>query len=66
MNKSPSGKPGAVHYVISQLSNEKAVDSVIIKDLVGHLNGDITLDRYRDTSLLTKLKDAVEMLPRVF
>ena len=54
------------HYVISQLSNEKAVDSVIIKDLVGHLNGDITLDRYRDISLLHRLKDAVEMLPRVF
>ena len=54
------------HYVISQLSNEKAVDSVIIKDLVGHLNGDITLDRYRDTSLLNRLKDAIEMLPGVF
>jgi integrase len=54
------------HYVITVLSNEKGIDSVIVKDLVGHLNGDITLDRYRDTSLLCKLRDAVEMLPRVF
>jgi integrase len=53
------------HYVISRLTNELGVDTLVVKDIVGHLTGDITLDRYRELSLLEKMQEAIERLPRV-
>ncbi len=53
------------HYVITTLTNEFGVETLVVKDIVGHLTGDITLDRYRELSLLTKMQEAIERLPRV-
>lgn len=53
------------HYVISTLTNEFGVETLVVKDIVGHLTGDITLDRYRELSLLSKMQEAIERLPRV-
>jgi integrase len=53
------------HYVISTLTNEFDVETLVVKDIVGHLTGDITLDRYRELSILAKMREAIERLPKV-
>jgi integrase len=53
------------HYVISQLKRSR-VDIDQVKELVGHLHGNVTEDRYADSEELTALADVVKILPRVF
>ncbi|WP_412507801.1 site-specific integrase [Roseovarius sp. SYSU LYC5161] len=52
------------HYVISQLKRS-GVGIDIIQDLVGHLHGNVTEDRYADRTDLALLAEAVNQLPRV-
>jgi integrase len=52
------------HYVISQLKRS-GVGIDIIQDLVGHLHGNVTQDRYSDRTDLALLAAAVNQLPRV-
>ncbi|WP_172971431.1 tyrosine-type recombinase/integrase [Palleronia sp. THAF1] len=54
------------HYVSTYLQNEADCPDLVVKDLLGHLAGDITADRYRDPSRLGELLNAVCRLPRVF
>lgn len=54
------------HYVSGYLQNETTIPQLVVKDLLGHLSGDITADRYRDPSHLGKLAEAVQQLPRVY
>ena len=52
------------HYVISQLKRS-GVGIDIIQDLVGHLHGNVTEDRYSDRTDLALLAEAVNRLSRV-
>lgn len=53
------------HYVISQLKQSRA-DIDLVRELVGHLHGNVTEDRYADAHDLNTLAELVSRLPRVF
>ena len=53
------------HYVISQLKQSRA-DIDLVRELVGHLHGNVTEDRYADAHDLNALAELVSRLPRVF
>ena len=54
------------HAVSSFLQNETDARPLVVKDIFGHLAGDITSDTYRDVSLLAAKREVIAMLPRVF
>lgn len=53
------------HYVITQLGRSKSVAENVRKDIVGHVGGSMTAERYTDTATLPEKLDALRMLPRL-
>ena len=54
------------HYVSTYLQNVLHANSLVTKDILGHLAGDITSDRYRDSAPLDEKLRVIQELPRVF
>lgn len=51
------------HYVITQLGRSKSVAENVRKDIVGHVGGSITAERYTDTANLSEKLEAISTLP---
>ncbi len=53
------------HYVITQLGRNKTVAENVRKDIVGHVGGSMTTERYTETASLTEKLDAISTLARL-
>ena len=53
------------HYVITQLGRSKTVAENVRKDIVGHVGGSMTAERYTETASLAEKLDAISTLARL-
>lgn len=53
------------HYVITELGRNREVPENVRKDIVGHVGGSITAERYTDTATLQEKLAAISTLPRI-
>lgn len=53
------------HYVIIELGRNASVRENVRKDIVGHVGGSITAERYTDTATLQEKLAAIGTLPRL-
>ena len=51
--------------MITQLGRSKSVAENVRKDIVGHVGGSMTAERYTDTATLPEKLDALSTLPRL-